>query len=101
MTSIHQNKFAGVAELVDAPGLGPGGSNPVEVQVLSPAHIIKDAHLGVFYYMRCQICRASPPCLPELKRRLVSSTRKTRESGFFIITKLKQPSQTALISVLI
>ncbi len=28
---------AGVAELVDAPGLGPGGSNPVEVQVLSPA----------------------------------------------------------------
>ena len=29
--------IAGVAELVDAPGLGPGGSNPVEVQVLSPA----------------------------------------------------------------
>jgi hypothetical protein len=29
--------FAGVAELVDALGLGPSGSNPVEVQVLSPA----------------------------------------------------------------
>ena len=29
--------LAGVAELVDAPGLGPGRSNPVQVQVLSPA----------------------------------------------------------------
>ncbi len=28
---------AGVAELVDAPGLGPGGRKPLEVQVLSPA----------------------------------------------------------------
>lgn len=34
----RDNHLAGVAELVDAPGLGPGGSNPVEVQVLSPAH---------------------------------------------------------------
>jgi hypothetical protein len=29
--------FAGVAELADAQGLGPCGSDPVEVQVLSPA----------------------------------------------------------------
>src|SRR5262249_7911509 len=28
---------AGVAELVDAPGLGPGGACPLEVRVLSPA----------------------------------------------------------------
>jgi hypothetical protein len=28
---------AGVAELADAPGLGPGGLRPLEVQVLSPA----------------------------------------------------------------
>ncbi len=27
--------------MVDAPGLGPGGSNPVEVQVLSPAQILQ------------------------------------------------------------
>ncbi len=29
--------LAGVAELADAPGLGPGGLRPLEVQVLSPA----------------------------------------------------------------
>lgn len=34
--SPHIN-LAGVAKLVDAPGLGPGGGNTMEVQVLSPA----------------------------------------------------------------
>src|SRR5687767_13392467 len=29
---------AGVAELADAPGLGPGARKSVEVRVLSPAH---------------------------------------------------------------
>ncbi len=34
-------KYAGVAESVDAPGLGPGGAlNPVEVRVLSPAYLL-------------------------------------------------------------
>ena len=33
---------AGVAELADAPGLGPGGLRPLEVQVLSPALMIRE-----------------------------------------------------------
>ena len=33
---------AGVAELVDAPGLGPGGLRLLEVQVLSPAYLQAD-----------------------------------------------------------
>ena len=32
---------AGVAELADAPGLGPGGLRPLEVQVLSPALLFR------------------------------------------------------------
>lgn len=35
-------KRAGVAKLVYALGLGPSGSNPVEVQVLSPALSLND-----------------------------------------------------------
>ena len=34
--AIRSNR-AGVAELADAPGLGPGGLRPLEVRVLSPA----------------------------------------------------------------
>ena len=38
LKTIHfsLNKYAGVAELADAPDLGSGGT-PVQVQVLSPA----------------------------------------------------------------
>lgn len=32
--------LAGVAKLADALGLGPSGSNPMEVQFLSPAPLI-------------------------------------------------------------
>ena len=37
--ALSLNRLAGVAELVDAPGLGPGGLAPLEVRVLSPASI--------------------------------------------------------------
>src|SRR5688500_4066364 len=39
---LYPSKRAGVAELADAPGLGPGGLRPLEVQVLSPALMIRD-----------------------------------------------------------
>ena len=38
-TKSRQN--AGVAELADAPALGAGGRNPVQVQFLSPAVIFQ------------------------------------------------------------
>src|SRR5215471_12103909 len=34
---VYRVSAAGVAELADAPGLGPGGLRPLEVRVLSPA----------------------------------------------------------------
>jgi hypothetical protein len=36
-TPLFSHLIAGVAKLEDAQGLGPCGSDPVEVQVLSPA----------------------------------------------------------------
>ena len=42
--SYFLTKYAGVAELADAPDLGSGGT-PVQVQVLSPAPITKESRL--------------------------------------------------------
>ncbi len=47
-------KYAGVAELADAPDLGSGGT-PVQVQVLSPVPSLKALYikaLGIFYCQR-------------------------------------------------
>ncbi len=58
--------IAGVAELVDALGLGPSGSNPVEVQVLSPAQFQKTTLLFYqnedhqHYYGKASILRIKP-----------------------------------------
>src|SRR5688572_14295967 len=40
---VGSDTSAGVAELEDAPGLGPGGLTPLEVRVLSPAHATEPA----------------------------------------------------------
>jgi hypothetical protein len=52
---------ADVAELVDAHGSGPCGSNPVEVRVLSSASRRKPRSGGAFsFWRRCDVNRGGP-----------------------------------------
>lgn len=44
------NQIGDVAKLADAPALGAGGGNPLEVQVLSSPQIIKHPFIGCFIF---------------------------------------------------
>jgi hypothetical protein len=49
MSIFAETHLAQVAELVDAPGSGPGGGNTVEVRVLSWAPDVRKRHLRVAF----------------------------------------------------
>ena len=53
-TLDSKRHLAQVAELVDAPGSGPGGGNTVEVRVLSWAPDLKGRlYAGLFHFSAC------------------------------------------------
>jgi glucose/arabinose dehydrogenase len=81
---------AGVAELADAPGLGPGGLRPLEVRFLSPALLRTDLLSGVAAALLCVLltgCGAAKQRAPASNERIALAVHVGNGGPPFDVTR--------------